>query len=108
MKRYFKAVIAAICVVMMLLSMPGAAFADSAYRYHGPSADDLDRIGADIKYPNYNRMYLDSYINATVNREAVYCFKDPDNDIWRKGNYFVVYRGTDVTILAKSEGLSHI
>lgn len=71
-----------------------------------PSSADFDRIHADIKYPNYSWMYLDSYVTATVTHEAVYCFKDPDNnsDIWRDGNYFTVYYGTEVTILAQSKG----
>ena len=104
MKKSYKTAVAAICAVVMLLSLPGIAFADSSSWSYGPSAYDLDRIGADVKYPNYDWMYLDSYISATVSRNAAYCFKDPDTDIWRDGNYFTVYRGTNVTILAKSEG----
>ena len=68
-----------------------------------PSPRDLDAIRSDAKYPNYSWMYLDYYEYATMNRDA-YCFKDPDNDIWRKGNVFTVRKGTHVTILAKSEG----
>lgn len=69
-----------------------------------PSAADLDAIHSDIKYPAYSWFYLDSYVYAYVTHEAVYCFKDPDSDIWRNGNYFTVYRGTQVTILAESQG----
>ncbi len=69
-----------------------------------PGPADLDSINADIKYPNYSFMYLDHYVTATVTHKAVYCFKDPDRDIWRNGNYFTVYRGTEVTILAESQG----
>lgn len=69
-----------------------------------PSRADLDMIRANIKYPNYEFMYLDHYISTYVTHKAVYCFKDPDNDIWRKGNYFTVYYGTKVTILAESQG----
>ena len=70
----------------------------------GPSPADLDRIRANIKYPNYSFMYLDDYIVTTVTRKAAYVFRDPDRDIWRSGNYYTVYRGTSVTILAESEG----
>ena len=70
-----------------------------------PGPADLDKINSDIKYPNYSWMYLDEYQSAVVSHnKAVYCFKDPDTDIWRKGNYFTVNSGTAVTILAKSEG----
>lgn len=69
-----------------------------------PSREDLDLIHANIKYPNYEFMYLDHYITTYVTHEAVYCFKDPDNDIWRKGNYYTVTYGTEVTILAESQG----
>ena len=70
-----------------------------------PGPADLDVIRSDIKYPNYSWMYLDDYQSAVVShKNAVYCFKDPDTDIWRKGNYFTVNNGTAVTILAKSEG----
>lgn len=69
-----------------------------------PSPADLDAIQADIKYPNYEWMYLNEYINAVVTPRAVYCFRDPDTDIWRKGNVYTVYGGAKVTILAKSEG----
>ncbi len=69
-----------------------------------PSRADLDFICADVKYPNYDFMYLDHYITTYVTHRAVYCFKDPDNDIWRKGNVFTVYYGTEVTILAESQG----
>lgn len=69
-----------------------------------PSRADLDLIHADVKYPNYEFMYLDHYISTYVTHNAVYCFKDPDNDIWRKGNYFTVTYGTKVTILAESQG----
>ena len=73
-------------------------------RSGSPSAADLDRIHARIKYPNYEFMYLDQYVTATVYRKAVYCFRDPDKDVWRDGNYYTVYRGTEVTILAESLG----
>ena len=69
-----------------------------------PSRADLDLIHADVKYPNYEYMYLDHYITTYVTHKAVYCFKDPNNDIWRKGNYFTVTYGTEVTILAESQG----
>lgn len=69
-----------------------------------PSAADLDNIHANIKYPNSDFMYLDEYISATVTHRAVYCFRDPDHDIWRNGNYYTVTRGTQVTILAESMG----
>lgn len=69
-----------------------------------PSRADLEAIRANVKYPNYEFMYLDHYISTYVTHKAVYCFKDPDNDIWRKGNYFTVYYGTKVTILAESQG----
>ena len=69
-----------------------------------PSAADLDRIHANVKYPNYSSMYLDHYVTATVTHRAVYCFRDPDRDIWRSGNYYTVTRGTEVTILATSQG----
>ena len=70
----------------------------------GPGPEDLDRIHANIKYPNYSFMYLDDYIVTTVTRRAAYVFRDPDRDIWRSGNYYTVTRGTSVTILAESEG----
>lgn len=70
-----------------------------------PGPADLDIIRADINYPNYSWMYLDEYRNAVVSHDkAVYCFKDPDNDVWRKDNYFTVNRKSAVTILAESEG----
>ena len=70
-----------------------------------PGPWDLDAIGANIKYPNYDWMYLSDYQYAVVSHDrAVYCFKDPDSDIWRKGNYFTVNRGTAITILAESQG----
>ena len=69
-----------------------------------PSSADLDMIRADIKYPNYQFMYLDYYEYAMVTHKEVYVFKDPDTDVWRRGNYFTVKYGTQVTILAKSEG----
>ena len=68
-----------------------------------PSPADLDAIRSDAKYPNYSWMYLDHYEYATMNRDA-YCFKDPDTDIWRQGNFFTVRKGTQVIILAKSDG----
>ena len=84
-------------------SASGAA-KDSGLR-KSPGPWDLDAIGADIKYPNYDWMYLSDYKYAVVSHDrAVYCFKDPDTDIWRKGNYFTVSRGTAVTILAESQG----
>lgn len=65
-----------------------------------PGPADLDIIYADINYPNYSWMYLDEYKNAVVSHnKAVYCFKDPDNDVWREGNYFTVNRGTVVFLL---------
>ena len=39
-----------------------------------------------------------------VTHKEVYVFKDPDTDVWRRGNYFTVRYGTQVTILAKSQG----
>ena len=68
-----------------------------------PSPADLDAIRSDAKYPNYSWMYLDHYEYATMNRDA-YCFKDPDTDVWRRGNFFTVRKYTPMIILAKSEG----
>ena len=73
-------------------------------RSRTPSSADLDRINACIKYPNYDFMYLDHYVTATVTHKAVYCFRDPDRDVWRDGNFYKVYKGTEVTILAESQG----
>ena len=69
-----------------------------------PSPADLDAIHADVKYPNYDRFYLDHYITATITHKEVYFFKDPDSNVWRDGNYFTVRYGTEVTILAESQG----
>lgn len=104
MKRLYSAFmgfISLFCALAMILSFDAYAFAAGG---SGPSAADLDAIRSDIKYPNYQWMYLDEYISAEVTAKSAYCFKDPDNDIWRDGNVFIVYRGTEVTILAKSEG----
>ena len=104
MKRLYSAFMGFIslcCALAMILSFDAYAFAAGG---SGPSATDLDAIRSDIKYPNYQWMYLDEYISAEVTAKSAYCFKDPDNDIWRDGNVFIVYRGTEVTIHAKSEG----
>lgn len=97
----FAVLVSICCVIAMMLSFSVSASASGGA---GPSAADLDEIRSDIKYPNYDWMYLDEYISAEVSPRSVYCFKDPDNDIWRDGNVFIVYGGTEVTILAKSEG----
>ncbi len=91
------------CSLAVMLSFGTSASAAVDVR---PSAADLDAIRSDIKYPNYDWMYLDEYVSAEVTPRSVYCFKDPDSDIWRDGNVFIVYGGTEVTILAKSEGYS--
>lgn len=95
-----KILTALLCIILML---PVGVNAFAAYGV-GPSSADLDAIHSDIKYPNYAWMYLDEYISAVVSPDSVYCFKDPDTDIWRKGNVYTVSAGTEVTILAKSEG----
>ena len=97
----FAVLVSICCVITMMLSFDISASASGGA---GPSAADLDEIRSDIKYPNYDWMYLNEYISAEVTPRSVYCFKDPDNDIWRDGNVFIVYGGTEVTILAKSEG----
>ena len=74
----------------------------------GPSSSDLDAIHADIVYPSSDSMYLENYKIAVINRNAVYAFKDPmtKHDPMRKGNYYTVTRGTEVTVLAESSGYS--
>ena len=104
MKRHYSCItqFASIIIVFAItLSYGSLAYAGNGL---GPCAGDLDAIHSDIKYPNCDWMYLDEYISAEVARKSVYCFKDPDNDIWREGNVFIVPGGTEVTILAKSEG----
>ncbi len=86
-------------------STTGSQRSSGSSSYCGaPGPADLDRIHANINYPNSSSMYLDRYVTATVTHRAVYCFRDPDRDIWRQGNYYTVYYGTEVTILAVSDG----
>lgn len=102
MKKLFTTSYAVLlCLTIMILYF---GFSASAVFGLSPSSADLDAINSDIKYPNYDWMYLDEYVNAVVIRKSVYCFKDPDTDIWREGNVYTVKEGTAVIILAKSEG----
>ncbi len=90
--------------VVASLSTTGGSVVISGGSAHKPGPADLDAIHSDIRYPNYDWMYLNDYIYATVIRDACWCFKDPDSDVWREGNYFKVYRGTEVKIIAEGSG----
>ncbi len=73
-----------------------------------PSAADLDAINANITYPRneyYLSEYITKYVQASGNRRAVYAFINPNNQIGlTEGNYFTVYNGTEVTVIAQSSG----
>ena len=74
-----------------------------------PSAADLDAINANIVYPRKEEYYLSEYITkyvqASGNRRAVYAFINPNKQaVMAVGNYFRVYNGTEVTVIAQSSG----
>lgn len=74
-----------------------------------PSAADLDSLGTNVTYPASSDMYLDNYrycvVQSSPGREAVFAFINMDMDkLQTEGNYYVVYNGTEVTVLAESRG----
>ncbi|MCR5090440.1 MAG: hypothetical protein K6C08_13130 [Oscillospiraceae bacterium] len=91
-------------VIASLSTAGGSVVVSGGGSAQKPGPYDLDAIHSDIRYPNNDWMYLDNYIYATVIRDACWCFKDPDSDVWREGNYFKVYRGTEVKIIAEGSG----
>ena len=101
MKKILRTIISAICAVAMLISFPGAAFADGSSGKAAPSSADLDAIHADIEYPKSDSMYLPEYRTAITNRNDVYVFKKCEST-WNDGEYFTIAKNTEVTILAVS------
>ena len=76
-----------------------------------PSAADLDEINTNIVYPRKDEYYLPEYVTKYVqadgNNKAVYAFINPSNRVGMKqGNYFKVYNGEKVTVLAEGGGYS--
>ncbi len=75
------------------------------YSDHAPSAEDLDEIHADIRYPRVESFYLPYYKYAAVSRNAVKAFIDPNaGDVMAASNTFTVTIGEDVVVLAESQG----
>ena len=78
-----------------------------AQRRPGPA--DLDAINTDVVYPAkpeyYLSEYVTKYVQASKNRSAVYAFIDPNKDnVMAEDNYYKVYNGTEVTVIAQSKG----
>ena len=115
-----KSVVAVVCMMILLwTAYPADAYADreiineyydnsnvTINEYHeGPSAADLDAIHADIRYPRKESFYLDDYKYATVSRNSVLAFKDPNAaDVMAGSNTYSVYKDEEVVILAESQG----
>ena len=75
------------------------------YSDHAPSAEDLDEIHADIRYPRVESFYLPYYKYAAVSRGAVNAFIDPNaGNVMADNNTFTVTIGEDVVVLAESQG----
>ena len=75
------------------------------YSDHAPSAEDLDEIHADIRYPRVESFYLPYYKYAAVSRNAVKAFIDPNaSDVMAASNTYTVTIGEDVVVLAESPG----
>ena len=80
-------------------------FVDEVYSDHAPSAEDLDEIHADIRYPRAESFYLPYYKYAAVSRNAVKAFIDPNaSDVMAASNTYTVTIGEDVVVLAESQG----
>ena len=80
-------------------------FVDEVYSDHAPSAEDLDEIHADIRYPRAESFYLPYYKYAAVSRNAVKAFIDPNaSDVMAASNTYTVTIGEDVVVLAESPG----
>lgn len=74
-----------------------------------PGPADLDAINTDVVYPARREYYLSEYVTkyvqASKNRSAVYAFIDPNKDnVMAEDNYYKVYNGTEVTVIAQSKG----
>lgn len=73
-----------------------------------PSAKDLDEINANIVYPASESYYLDAYetkyVQSQTGKGGVNYFIDPDSskNIWRDGNFGVVYNNTEAIVIARS------
>lgn len=75
------------------------------YSDHAPCAEDLDALGADIRYPLKDSYYLSEYRYAAVTAMHCYAFLDPNShNVMADNNIFDVYVGEDTVILAESKG----
>ena len=78
---------------------------EEKYSDHAPSAEDLNEIQANIRYPREESFYLDYYKYSAVKKNGATVFINPNaDDVMAASNTYKVAVGEDAVVLAESQG----